>query len=90
MAFRLNHLNRIVVATCTSTIGMFKLNRYDFMGLGDGQKQGAGNSVVRLMPQASWHCGRMTRLSAATYSARAETVMAGFCAHADHADFGLR
>ncbi|MEY3695260.1 MAG: hypothetical protein RL083_1085 [Pseudomonadota bacterium] len=62
MAFRLNHLNRIVVATYTITISIFKLTRCDFMVLGDGQKRGVENFVVRSMLLASWPCGRTTRL----------------------------
>jgi len=59
MAFRLNHLNRIVVAISTSTTGIFNRNRCDFLVLGDGQKQGVENFVVRSMLLASWPCGRM-------------------------------
>lgn len=59
MAFPLNHLNRIVVAISTSTIGIFNRSRCDFMVHGDGQKRGAENFVVRSMPLGSWHCGRM-------------------------------
>jgi hypothetical protein len=51
MGFRLHHLNSTAAATFTSIIGMFKLNRYDFMANGDGQKQGAGNFVMRSMLQ---------------------------------------
>jgi hypothetical protein len=53
--------NLTVAATFTTIIGIFNLNRYDFMALGDGPKQGAGNFAAHLMPWVSSRCGRMYR-----------------------------